>query len=148
MTKNKDSWIKLNRNITQWELFGDGNVLKVWIWLLAHTNYEDSTLPDGTEIKAGQVVYSRRKIAKECRMTEREVRTALAKLEASQSMTHISTHSKTVGTLENWGLYQSGPKKTTHKTTQNATTSKNNKEINNKSPEENWKASIGWRRTN
>ena len=118
-----DGWIKISRNIVNWDLFKDGNVLKVWIYLLAHTNYEDSQMPDGRTIRTGQVVYSYRGIAKECGMSEREVRTVIKKLVATHSMTHEATHQYSIGTLENWDKYQSNGSKATHKATHEATPS-------------------------
>lgn len=118
-------WVKITRELSEWEHFRDGDALKVWMWLLTHTFHEDCELVDGTKIKAGQVVYSIRSLAKECGMSERKVRTVLAKLEATHEMTHKSTHSKTVGTIEKWASYQGGRKKATHKTTQKTTTKKN-----------------------
>lgn len=116
-------WVAITTDFTNWELFKDGNVLKVWMYLLTHTNYEDSYTSDGRLIKAGQVVYSTRGIAEKCGMSVQEVKTALKKLVATRSLTQFATHRYTVGTLVNWAKYRPKQENATHEATHSPTTS-------------------------
>lgn len=123
-------WFRMDRDIVHWEMFNDEDptVLKVWIYLMATSNYEDSVTSDGRKIKKGQTVFSYRSVSKALHISERRVRTAVKKLVATHKMTHEATHGYSIATLENTGFQPSGYSKATHEVTHKTTTSNNNKE--------------------
>lgn len=71
------TFIKLDRGILDWEWFADGNTLKVWLFLLCRANYKDSRTEDGRDLQRGDVVLTVPEVAKKCRISTRNVRTAL-----------------------------------------------------------------------
>ena len=81
-----DGWFKTYRAITEWEWFTDGNTLKLWIYLLAKANYKDSHYM-GIEIKRGQLITGRKKLAEALRMSEQQVRTCLERLQETNEIT-------------------------------------------------------------
>ena len=103
---DKSTFIKIDRNILHWRWFTDGNTLKVWIWLLASANIKDHDFL-GETIHRGQVATSRKRIATDTEMTERQVRTALDHLKKSGEIAVSIRQHYQVITIQNYDLYQS-----------------------------------------
>ena len=102
----KSTFIKLDRNILKWRWFTDGNTLKVWIWLLANANIKDHDFL-GETIHRGQVATSRKRIATDTGMAERQARTALEHLKTSGEVSVSLRPHYQVITIANYDLYQS-----------------------------------------
>ena len=101
-----EGWIKLHRQILDWEWYDDINVKVLFLHLLLTVNYEDKKWR-GTIIKRGQKVTSLGHLAEETQLTIQQVRTALDKLQKTQNITIKTTNKYTLVTVENYGLYQS-----------------------------------------
>ena len=99
------SYIKLDRKITEWEWFTDGNTLKLWIYLLVHAQYHDGNYK-GIEIKRGQLVTGRKKLANELDMTESQIRNSLSKLITTNEITIKATNRFSLITIVKYGFYQ------------------------------------------
>ena len=69
----EQGWIKLHRKILEWEWFTDPNTLMVFVYLLCHAQWHDSRFM-GHEVKAGQLVTGRKKIAEDLKISEQSVR--------------------------------------------------------------------------
>jgi hypothetical protein len=98
-------WIKLHRKIADWEWYQDGPTARVFLHLLLHANHRAKRWR-GHVIGRGQVVTSRRTLAKELGLSERKVRTCLQKLEATHETTHKTTHRFSIITICNFEQYQ------------------------------------------
>lgn len=98
-------WIKLHRKILEWEWFKDSNTLMVFIYLLCHAQWHDSRFM-GHEVKAGQLVTGRKKIAEDLKISEQSVRTSLNHLKSTNEITIKSTNKFSLITIENWAVYQ------------------------------------------
>ena len=85
-------WIKLFRQITDWELYRDSNSKVLFFHILLKTAYEDYTDEQGFKIHAGYYLTSIRQLADETGLSIRQVRTALDKLIATQQTTQQTTH--------------------------------------------------------
>lgn len=101
------SYIKLDRRICEWEWFTDGNTLKLWIYLLANAQYKDTKFK-GIEIKRGQIITGRKKLAECLGMSERQIRSCLKHLEKTQEVTIKSTNRFTLITIVKYDFYQGG----------------------------------------
>jgi len=101
------SFIKLNRKIVEWEWFTDGNTLKLWIYLLVNAQYKD-TKYKGIEVKRGQILTGRKKLAECLGMSERQIRTCLQHLEKTKELTIKSTNRFSLITIVKYDFYQSG----------------------------------------
>lgn len=99
------SFIKLDRKITEWEWFTDGNTLKLWIYLLVHAQYHDGNYK-GIKVKRGQLVTGRKKLANELDMTESQIRNSLSKLLTTNEITIKATNRYSVITIVKYGFYQ------------------------------------------
>lgn len=122
-----DGWFKTYRAITEWEWFTDGNTLKLWIYLLAKANYKDSHYM-GIEIKRGQLITGRKKLAEALRMSEQQVRTCLERLQETNEITIKSTNRYTLITIVKYGFYQDDG---------DGCNQQNNQRITNKQPTNN-----------
>ena len=99
------SFIKLDRKIAEWEWFTDSNTLKLWIYLLVNAQYQDSSYK-GIEVKRGQLITGRKKLAEQLEMSEQQIRTCLDHLQATNEITIKPTNKYSLITIEKYGLYQ------------------------------------------
>lgn len=98
-------YIKVDRRITEWEWFNDGNVLKVWLYLLVNAQYHD-TRYQGIEVKRGQLITGRKKLAERLGMSERQIRTCLERLKSTNELTIKTTNKYSVITIVKYAYYQ------------------------------------------
>ena len=122
-------WIKMFRQITDWELYKDINSKVLFLHLLLTAAYTDYTTSDGFVVHAGCCFTSIRQLADETGLSIRQVRTALERLEATHSLTQQTTHRGTLIKVEKWAFFQGEREKATQQTTHY--NNKNNKKINN-----------------
>ena len=87
-------WIKINRDIRNWQWYRNPNTLRVYIHLLLRANYKTSSY-QGIPLKAGQVLTGRKVLAKDLGLTEQKIRTALDYLRKDNKIV-ISRASKAV----------------------------------------------------
>lgn len=90
------SWIRLYRSITDSAVFDEPEVLKVWIWILCRASYRKDKMVMGREsvdVLPGQFPCSRKKAAKELKMTESKFYRIIKLLEEMGCIT-IETNSK------------------------------------------------------
>ena len=106
MGKSK-GYIKLYRNILDWELFSDINARLVFIQLLLTANYEDK-IWQGYTIKRGSRVISYEKFAKEVGLTKRQVRGAIEKLEKARCAARLRYPRFSIISVNNFEKYQDG----------------------------------------
>ena len=100
------SYIKLDRKITDWEWFTDGNMLKTFIYLLTNAQYKDARFK-GIEVKRGQILVGRNKLADRLQMSERQIRTCLNKLKTTNEVTIETTNKYSLISIVKYDFYQS-----------------------------------------
>ena len=126
-----EGYIKLNRKILRWEWFDDPKTLKVFLYCLIMANWKDQKYR-GRIIPRGSFWTSRSQMAEDLKMTERQIRTALAHLKETNEVTSYSTPRGSIITVVLYNEYQSSdqlptnyrptePQKTTNKTTNRTT---------------------------
>lgn len=101
-----EGWIKIHRGLLDWEWYSDTNCVRLALHLLLKANFQTRRWR-GITIERGQLVTSRSMLARETGLSEREVRTAVSKLEKSDFLTSRATSSYTVVTICNYERYQS-----------------------------------------
>ena len=102
----KSTFIKLDRNITKWRWYQDGNTVRVFLHLLINANIT----PHGFEnitVERGQVVSSYEKIGGTLNMSIQEVRTAVSHLKSTGTLTTRTYRRFQVFTIVNYDYYQS-----------------------------------------
>ena len=103
---NEDkSFIVINRKILKWGWYDDINTARLFIHLLLIANWEDKEW-HGEIIKRGQVITGRKKLSKETKLSEQQVRTSLTKLISTQELTIKKTNKYSVITINNYNKYQ------------------------------------------
>ena len=98
-------WIKIHRRLTEWEWYTDVNTFKLFMHLLLKANHKDNS-HRGQLVKRGQLITGRYKLSGETGLSERQVRTALDKLLATNEVTSKTTNKNSLITILNYDLYQ------------------------------------------
>ena len=120
------TWIKLNRNITRWAWYKNGNTVRVFLHLLLRANVRASKFM-GITIQRGEAVGGLRSIADDLDISMQQVRTAIGHLQKTGEIS-VKNYSKfSVFHIEKYEQYQnqnatesvpaSKTKRTSHKQT-------------------------------
>ena len=105
-----ESFIKLYRQIMNWEWYHDINTFRLFVHLLLKANYEQGRW-QGVLIQRGQHVTSRDKLAKETGLSVQQVRTSLTKLKSTNEITMTTTKTYTLITIVKYSDFQSSKEK-------------------------------------
>lgn len=98
-------WVRLYRSTLGWEWFDDPLTLQLWVVCLLKANY----LPTrwrGVEIERGAFVTSVDSLCAETGQTTRQIRTRLARLQASGEISVRATNCKSIITVCKFDTYQ------------------------------------------
>jgi hypothetical protein len=98
-------WIKLHRQLTDWEWYSDVNTSRLFIHLLLVANHKDGKWR-GIEIKRGQRLTSLSKLADETNLSVKNIRTAIKRLKSTNEVASLSNAQHTVFTVVNYDSYQ------------------------------------------
>ena len=128
---NLNGFVKLHRKMIEWGWYSDCVVKDVFIHILMVATFKPTKYL-GHDLKPGQAVIGRKKLAKELGFTEQQVRTALKKLESTGEISLFSTNKFTIATVENWDFYQGCDEEDNQQSTNNQPT--NNQQITNNQP--------------
>lgn len=135
-------YIKLYRDLTEWEWYSDINTCRLFIHMLLKANWKDGNFK-GTTVPRGSFISSIGKLADETALTVREVRTGISHLKLTGEVTSKAFSKYTVFTVKNYDLYQSSDTKSDKQVTSKrhsndmlTTTIEEKKEIKNIKKEE------------
>lgn len=109
MSSGTTGWIKVHRQITQWEWYSDANTFRVFFHLLLTANYEDRSWR-GEVIKRGQRVYGLELLAAEVGLSVSKLRTALNNIQKTGEIANKTTSKGSIVTITNYELYQGDDK--------------------------------------
>ncbi len=101
-----EGYVKINRKLLEWNYFSDGNVLRVFLFLLLRANHKDNIVFD-TKVLRGQHITSIRKISVYTDLSIKQVRLALNKLKKDQTIVTKGTNKNTLVTIVKYDDYQS-----------------------------------------
>jgi len=125
------TWIKLHRQIIEWEWYSDNNCFRVFVHLLLKANYKEKRYK-GIELKVGSVITSRDILARETGLSSQQIRTTLTKLISTNEITSETSSKGTIIQIVNYEKYQVATSEiTTEQPTSNqrvTTNKKDNKE--------------------
>ena len=126
-------WIKLHRQILEWEWFDDKNTFRLFMYLLLKVNHKERNYR-GKLIEVGQTLTGLDLLSKEVGLTIQQIRTSLTKLKSTNEIT-IKTSSKgTIIQVVNYKKYQIVTNQITDEQQTNnkqVTTNKNDKKEKN-----------------
>jgi hypothetical protein len=124
-------WIKLHRQILEWEWYSDNNCFRVFLHLLLKANHKEKRFK-GIELKVGSIVTSRDLLARETGLSSQQIRTALNKLISTNEITSKTSSQGTILQIVSYEKYQVATNEITNEqptSNQQVTTNKNvNKE--------------------
>jgi len=132
--KQIQGWIKIHRQLLEWEWYDDINVTRLFLHILLKANHKSKNYK-GELIQIGEHLTSREILANETGLTIRQVRTALTKLKTTNEVAIKSSSQGTKIQVVNYEKYQVTTNEVTAKrpaTDQRATTNKNVKNEKNK----------------
>lgn len=128
-------WIKLHRQILEWEWYSDNNCFRLFTHLVLKANYKQKRFK-GIELKTGSIVTSRDILARETGLSSQQIRTALNKLISTNEITSVTSSQGTIIQIVNYEKYQVETNETTNEqptnnqqVTTNNKVKKENKEI-------------------
>jgi len=121
-------WIKIHRQILDWEWYSDNNAFRVFMHLILKANHKDKRFK-GIQLKAGSVVTSRDILAFETGLSVRQVRTALDKLKSTNEVTIKTSSQGTIIEVVNYIKYQLTTSETTNERPTSDQQTTNNKNI-------------------
>jgi hypothetical protein len=132
---NQQGWIKLHRQILEWEWYSDNNCFRLFLHLLLKANHKEKRFK-GIELKVGSIVTSRDLLARETGLSSQQIRTALNKLISTNEITSKTSSQGTILQIVSYEKYQVVTNEITNEqptSNQQVTTNKNinkeNKEI-------------------
>lgn len=106
MVKVQDpGFIKISRNILEWEWYSDPCTKSVFIHCILKANWKDKTWK-GVKIKRGQFVTSLAVLAEETGLSVKNVRTALDHLKATNELAIEASPKGRIITVKNYAKYQ------------------------------------------
>lgn len=100
-----NGYIKLFRKLIRWGWYQDSVVKDLFLHCLICASYKDFEWM-GMELKAGQFITGRKKLAEELGFSEQQIRTAISKLESTGEISVFSTNKYSIITVTNWENYQ------------------------------------------
>ena len=101
----ESGWIKVHRQLKDWEWYGNPNMVALWIHLLISAAYEDKVWR-GLTIKRGTLITSMAKLSAEVGLSSQTLRTCIDKLIRSGEITKQSTNEFTIITICHYDNYQ------------------------------------------
>lgn len=100
-----NGWIKIHRQLLEWEWYDDTNVVRLFLHCLLKANHKDKKYR-GTTVRRGSFLTGRELLAKQTGLTIQETRTALNKLKSTSELTIKSSTKGTVIEVVNYHEYQ------------------------------------------
>jgi len=101
-----DGYIKLHRQILEWDWYNDPNTFRLFLHLLLKANHKDASWK-GNLIKRGQRFTSINSLSEELKMSIKEIRTAEKKLINTSEIKIIGANNGTMITICKYDYYQS-----------------------------------------
>jgi hypothetical protein len=98
-------FIKLHRSFLDWEWYSDNNTKALFLHLLLNAAYSVITWR-GVELQPGQYAASIKEVARDLRLTEKEVRVAVSHLLKSNNVEVEGRTKYTIFSVQNWEKWQ------------------------------------------
>ena len=129
----QQGWIKIHRQLLEWEWYDDLNVKVLFFHLLLKANHKPKKYK-GKIIEVGQLITGLEVLSTETSLSVQKIRTALTKLKSTNEITIKSSSKGTVIQVVNYKKYQVVTNEPTNDQQTNnkpSTTNKNVKNIKN-----------------
>lgn len=110
-------WIKVWRSSLENGWLRNHKLWAFWCYCLLKASHKEHKVMIGRQqitLQPGQFVFGRRVASQDTKLTEQQIRTALATLERLGNITVRTTNKYSVLTVVNWAFYQTHDEKITH----------------------------------
>jgi len=134
--KQIQGWIKIHRQLLEWEWYDDINVTRLFLHILLKANHKSKNYK-GELIQIGEHLTSREILANETGLTIRQVRTALTKLKTTNEVTIKSSSQGTKIQVVNYEKYQVTTSEVTAKRPASDQQTTSNKNVKNEKKKKN-----------
>jgi len=131
--QHKQGWIKIHRQLLEWEWYDDINVKVLFFHLLLKANHKPKKYK-GKIIEVGELLTGRDVLSIQTGLSIQKIRTALSKLKSTNEITIKTSPQGTVIQIVNYKKYQIVTNEITNEqptSNQQVTTNKNIKNDNN-----------------
>lgn len=98
-------YVKLHRQLIDWEWYQDANTMRLFIHCLIKANYEEKKWK-GITIEAGSFATSSMTLADELHLTRAQIRRSIYNLQSTQEIATKTTNKITIIKVLNWAKYQ------------------------------------------
>lgn len=98
-------WIKIHRQITEWEWYDEPNTFRLFFHLLLKANHKPNKYR-GVMIEIGQIMTGFDRLASETGLTLQKVRTSINRLKSTDEITVESSTQGTIIQIVNYSKYQ------------------------------------------
>lgn len=98
-------WIKIFRELLQWEWFQKPEMVQLFIYLLLKANFNDCSW-QGIIVKRGSLVTSNANISADLRLSPQTIRTCIKRLISTGEITYKSTNRYVIITICSYDKYQ------------------------------------------
>jgi len=122
-------WIKIHRQITEWEWYNDANTFRLFMHLILKANHKAKNYR-GVKIEVGCLMTGRELLSKETGLSIQQIRTCLERLKSTKEITIKTDKQGTVIQILKYEKYQVSTNESTTKqptSNQQVTTNKNEK---------------------
>lgn len=99
------SFIKLNRQILEWEWYTEPNAFRLFVHCMLKANYKDKNWK-GNTIKRGSFITSLDNLSSELKLSKQQIRTAIDKLISTHELTRKSNNQFTELQIVRYEYYQ------------------------------------------
>ena len=97
-------WVKIHRELLQWEWFGKPEMVQLFLYLLLKANCEEKQW-QGITIMRGQLITTNSAIRKDLQLSEQQIRTIIKRLISTGEITYKSTNKYVIITICNYDSY-------------------------------------------
>jgi predicted transcriptional regulator len=129
-------WIKIHRQILEWEWYDDINTCRLFFHLLIKANHKERSYK-GKVVQVGEMLTGLERLSDETKLSVQQIRTSLNKLKSTNEITIESSTQGTIIKVVNYEKYQVVTNESTNEqqtSNKQVTTNKNVKNENNNIP--------------
>lgn len=110
-----NGWIKLHRQMLEWEWADEPATVALFVHLLLMANSDEKCRYRGIVLKAGQLITSLSRLSEATGLTKKELRTRLEWLISTGEISVVSCKKYSIITVEHYAIYQPRANERAHK---------------------------------